>query len=141
MTYDVSKAKLGDVVWGMEFEGIVDKFTIKSSSYDDDDTRLWISGGGIKTPLRNDHILFTTREEAEDYCAIYRAQVYDEYRKLIDDQEDLIKFMYDNFVTENASKDNRFRRKVKRDVIREKALYFGIKLGEWDYESKAYENW
>ena len=128
MIYDVSKAKIGDVVWGMEFEGVVDKFKIKSSPYDDD-TRLWIGGGGIMTPLRNDHILFTTREEAEDYCAIYRAQVYDEYRKLIDDQEDLIKFMYDNFVAANKP-DNRFRRKVKRDVIREKALYFGIKLGE-----------
>lgn len=128
MIYDVSKAKLGDVVWGMEFEGLVDKFTIKSSSYDDD-TRLWISGGGIKTPLRNEHVLFTTREEAEDYCKVYRTQVYDEYRKLIGDQEDLIKFMYDNFVADRTS-DNRFKRKVKRDVIKEKALYLGIKLGE-----------
>ena len=64
MVYDISHAKIGDVIYGMEFEGLVEEFTVFSYSDDKDD--LWIRGGGIATTLKNDHLWFTTFEEAAD---------------------------------------------------------------------------
>ena len=129
MIYDVSKAKVGDEIYGMEFEGLVEKYTVFSYSGDKGD--LWIRGGGIATTLKGDHLWFTTFEEAADACAIYTSQVYGKYRDSIEDIEDLIKFMYRNFIADNRPRIKPFREKVMRDVIREKALYFGIGLSDF----------
>ena len=129
MVYDISHAKIGDVIYGMEFEGLVEEFTVFSYSDDKDD--LWIRGGGIATTLKNDHLWFTTFEEAADDCAIHISQVYDMYLKSIDEIDDLIQFMYRNFIADGKPRLKPFRETVMRDVIREKALYFGIRLSDF----------
>lgn len=135
MVYDINNAKLGDKIYGMLFEGLVEEYEICEPPYSDSKPNdLWIRGGGITASLSGDCMWFTTFEEAADYCAIYISQIFDEYRGSIGDIEDLIKFMYRNFIVSN---DNRpqikpFRKRIMRDVIREKAMYFGIDLGDFE---------
>lgn len=134
MKYDVSKAQVGDKIYGMEFEGLVEEYEVCLSPYADiDDIKdsvgaFWIRGNGIATTLRDDHVWFTTYGEATDECAQYTLKVVAEYRNQIDDVEDLIRLMYDMFVSENKPRLNDFRKEIIGSVIKEKARYFGINV-------------
>ena len=134
MRYDVSKAQVGDKIYGMVFEGLVEEYEVYLSPYADiDDIRdsvgeFWIKGNGIATTLRSDHVWFTTYGEAADECVQYTLKVVEEYRNYINDVEDLIRFMYDIFISENKPRLNNFRKGIIQLVIKEKARYFGINV-------------
>lgn len=134
MKYDVSKARVGDKIYGMVFEGLVEEYEVYLSPYADmDDIKdsvcaFWIKGNGIATTLRDDHAWFTTYGEAADECARYTLQMVEEYRNQIDNVEDLIRFMYDMFVSNNKPRLNDFRKGIIKSVIKEKARYFGINV-------------
>ena len=134
MRYDVSKAQVGDKIYGMEFEGLVEEYEVYLSPYADiDDIRdsvgeFWIKGNGIATTLRSDHVWFTTYGEAADECVRYTLKVVEEYRNHINDVEGLIRFMYDMFISENKPRLNNFRKGIIQSVIKEKARYFGINV-------------
>lgn len=51
-----------------------------------------------------------------------------EYRNQIDDVEDLIRLMYDMFISENKPRLNDFRKGIIESVIKEKARHFGINV-------------
>ena len=134
MKYDVSKAQVGDKIYGMEFEGLVEEYEVCLSPYADiDDIKdsvgvFWIKGNGIATTLRDDHAWFTTYNEAADECACYALKVVEEYRNQIDDVEDLIRLMYDMFISKSKPRLNDFRKGIIESVIKEKARYFGINV-------------
>lgn len=134
MKYDVSKAQVGDKIYGMVFEGLVEEYEVYLSPYADIDDignsvgEFWINGNGIATTLRNDHVWFTTYDEAADECVQYTLKVIEEYRNQIDDVEDLIRLMYDMFISENKPRLNDFKKGIIESVIKEKAKYFGINV-------------
>lgn len=134
MKYDVNKAQVGDRIYGMVFEGLVEEYEVYLSPYADiDDIKdsvgtFWIRGNGIATTLRDDHVWFTTYGEAADECAQYALKAVEEYRNQIDDVEDLIRFMYDMFISVNKPRLNNFRKGIIGSIIKEKARCFGINV-------------
>lgn len=134
MKYDVSKAQVGDKIYGMVFEGLVEEYEVYFYSYTDiDDIKdsvgeFWIKGNGITTTLRDNHVWFTTYDEAADECAQYTLKVVEQYRNQIDDVEDLIRLMYNMFISESKPRLNNFRKGIIESVIKEKARYFGINV-------------
>lgn len=134
MKYDVNKAQAGDKIYGMEFEGLVEEYEVCLSPYANiDNIRdsagvFWIKGNGISTTLRDDHVWFTTYSEAANECAQYTLKVVEEYRNRIDDVEDLIRFMYDMFISKSKPRLNDFRKGIIELVIKEKARCFGINV-------------
>lgn len=132
MRYDISKAQVGDKIYGMEFDGLVEEYEVCYSPYAeyerDWERSFWIKGNGITTALRDDHLWYTTYNEAADECTQYILGVIREYEKQIDDMEDLIRFMYNMFVSENKPRLNDFRKGIVKSVIKEKARCFGINV-------------
>lgn len=134
MKYDVNKAQVGDRIYGMVFEGLVEEYEVYLSPYADiDDVGdsagvFWIKGNGIATTLRDNHVWYTTYDEAADECARYTLKVVEEYRNQIGDVEDLIRFMYDMFISGNKPRLNDFRKGIIESVIKEKARCFGINV-------------
>lgn len=132
MRYDVSKAQVGDKIYGMEFEGLVEEYEVYLPPYanidDVSEVTYWIKGNGISTTLRDDHAWFTTYSEAAIECARHSFKVIEEYKKQIDDNDigSLVRFVYDMFLAENRPRLNKFRKEIVRSVVQEKMRYFGM---------------
>ena len=133
MRYDVSKAQVGDKIYGMVFEGLVEEYEVYLPPYaNTDDTNnevtYWIKGNGISTTLRDDHAWFTTYGEAAVECAQYTFKVIEEYRKQIDDDDigSLVRLVHDMFLVEDRPRLNEFRKGIVRSVIQEKMRHFGM---------------
>lgn len=132
MKYDVSKAQVGDKIYGMEFEGLVEEYEVYLPPYanidDASEVTYWIRGNGISTTLRDDHAWFTTYNEAAIECARHGFKVIEEYKKQIDDNDigSLVRFAYDMFLAENRPRLNEFRKGIVRSLIQEKMRRFGM---------------